>query len=244
MSDSDRPASGSTDSRNLAKVGLIEGLDGDERARLENQCNWRRYRLGERVFERDSAGGEVFFVIQGSVNIVSFSPTGREVTFAAAHAGDTVGELAAIDGQPRSASVVAAEDALLAVLPSEAFVALVKRHGDIEFRLLQRLSMIVRKGDDRVLEVSSLKATNRVYIELLRLAEPDESAPDLWTIKPLPPLRDLASSASTTRELVSNALNALYPGGLIRRQGNNLYILDRAALEDIVNAASESGADE
>ena len=240
----DRPAPGSKDRRDLARVGLMESLDGSERAKLESQCNWRRYRLGERLFERGSAGREVYFVIEGSVNIVSFSPTGREVAFATSHAGDTVGELAAIDGQPRSASVVAAEDTLLAVLPSEAFVALVKRRGDIAFQLLQRLSMFVRKGDDRVLELSSLKATNRVYAELLRLAEPDEAAPDLWTIKPLPPLRDLASSASTTRELVSNALKALYPSGLIRRQGNNLYILDRAALEDIVSAVSESGAED
>ena len=94
----------------------------------------------------------------------------------------------------------------------------------------------MREGDERILEVSSLAAINRIYGELLRLAEPDEAEPDLWVVKPLPPLRELASQAATTRELVSSALSRLYPSGLIRRKGDNLYIMDRAALEALVGA--------
>ena len=158
---------------------------------------------------------------------------------ATARAGDSVAELAAIDEQPRSASVVASEDSLLAVLPPEPFVELLKRHGEITFQLLQRLSKIVRAGDERIVEVSSLEAINRIYEQLLRLAKPDEAVPELWVVKPLPPLRELASRASTTRELVSSALHRLYPSGVIRRKGANLYIMDREALEDLVRAAGE-----
>src|SRR5262249_25048743 len=124
----------------------------------------------------------------------------------------------------------------------EVFAELVKRQGEVAFRLLQRLAGMVRRGDDRIVEVSSVKSTNRVYAELLRLAEPDPAAPDLWAIKPLPPLRELASKASTTRELVASALNRLYPSGLIRRRGNNLYIINRAAVEDIVRSARQADA--
>lgn len=225
--------------RSLAGVTLFSDLDQAERAALEGLCAWRRYRLGERLFERGSGGREVFFVIEGAVNIVSLSPTGREVAFATARAGDSVGELAAIDERPRSASVVASEDSLLAVLPPEPFVELLKRHGEITFQLLQRLSRIVRAGDERIVEVSSLEAINRIYKQLLRLAKPDEAVPDLWVVKPLPPLRELASRASTTRELVSSTLHRLYPSGVIRRKGANLYILDHEALEDLVQAAGE-----
>jgi CRP-like cAMP-binding protein len=238
-----KPTGEGTGRRSLAGVTLLQNLGGDERSALAAQCTWRRYRLGERVFERGGEGREVFFVVEGAVNIVSFSPMGREVTFATARAGDTVGELAAIDNQPRSASVVAIEDSLLAVLPAEPFVELLRRHGDITFELLKRLVTIVRKGDERVVELTSLKATNRVYAELLRLAEPDAAAPEVWSIKPLPPLRDLASRAATTRELVVSALNQLYPSGLIRRKGDALYIIDRAALEDIVSATRATSAD-
>lgn len=223
--------------RSLAGAKLLRGLDGDARAALEQDCAWRRYRPGERLFERGSDGREVFFVIEGSVNIVSFSPLGREITFATAGAGDAVGEMAAIDGLPRSASVVAIEDSLVAVLPVATFVTMLDRHGEVAVLLLQRLSTMVRKSGERVLELSSVKPTSRVYAELLRLAEPDPELPDLWVVKPLPALRDLAAQASTTRELAATALNKLYPSGLIRRRGNSLYILDRPALEEIIKAA-------
>jgi hypothetical protein len=60
-----------------------------------------------------------------------------------------------------------------------------------------------------------------------------------YQIKPLPPLRELAASAGTTRELVNNALNTLYPQGIVRRRGNTLYLLDKPALESAVNAAED-----
>ncbi len=230
--------------RSLAQVKLFSDLDSEEREALERDCTWRRYRPGERVFERGSQSSEVFFVIEGAVNIVSFSSTGSEITFAELGAGETVGELAAIDGQLRSASVVATADSLLAILPADLFIELLKRNGEIVFKLLQRLSGIVRKGNAQVIEVSSVAATNRVYGELLKRAEQDPTVPDLWVIKPLPPIRELASTAGTTRELVSNALNQLYPSGLIRRKGNSLYVMDRSALEELIKAGSQASPDQ
>jgi CRP/FNR family transcriptional regulator, cyclic AMP receptor protein len=226
--------------RTLDGIRLLSSLEPAIRRALEDKCAWRRYRLGERICERGTEGREVLFVVEGAVNIVGFSAVGSELMFAAAGPGETIGELAAIDGQPRSASVVAAEDSLLAALPSEAFVELLKRHGEVAFRLLQRLAGIVRKSDDRIVEISSVKSGNRVYAELLRLAEPDPAAPGVWAIKPLPPLRELASRSGTTRELVASALSRLYPTGLARRMGANLYITNRAAVEDIVRAAGQA----
>jgi CRP-like cAMP-binding protein len=167
-----------SEDRNLAGITLLQGLDPEARAALEGLCAWRRYRPGERVFERGSAGREVFFVIHGALNVVSISPLGREITFAAAQSGGMVGEMAAIDGRPRSASVVAVEESLVAVLPSEAFVALLESHGEIALQLLRQLSAFVRKSGNRVLELSAVKAINRVYGELLRLAEPEGAAPE------------------------------------------------------------------
>jgi CRP-like cAMP-binding protein len=244
MVESDEPKNEAGGRRSLAGVKLFSSLDADAREALEDACAWRRYRTGERVFERGSQSSEVFFVIEGAVNIVSFSPTGREITFAEVGFGETVGELAAIDGQPRSASVVATKDSLLAILPAASFIELLKRNGEVAFTLIQRMSAIVRKGTDQVIQVSSVAATNRVYSELLKRAEQDPTVPDLWVIKPLPPIRELASTAGTTRELVSNTLNQLYPSGLIRRKGNNLYVMDRSALEELVKAGSQANPDQ
>jgi CRP-like cAMP-binding protein len=223
----------------LAGVKLLASVDPAERAALEAASVWRRYRPGERVFERDTPSRDVFFIVEGAVNVVRLSSMGREITFATLRTGEAVGELGAIDGSPRSASVVATEDTLMAVLSAERFIELLKAHGEVAFQLLLRLSVTVRRGSDRVLELTTVGARNRVYAELLRLARPDGAAQELWIVDPLPALREIAGQASTTREQVANALNHLYPSGLVRRKGNTLYITDRSALEALVTANQE-----
>ena len=96
--------------RTLHGIAVLDELGTAERVSLERECIWRRYREGERLFERGSSSNEVFFIVEGSVRIVSSSATGRDVSFARAGAGEVIGEMAAIDGLPRSASVSAAEE--------------------------------------------------------------------------------------------------------------------------------------
>ena len=178
----------------------------------------------------------MYFVVEGGVNIVSFSLTGREITFAIAKSGDFFGEMAAIDERPRSASIVAEEDSLIAVLPAEPFISLLKRRGNITFTLLQRLSANVRDTDDQVVELSGMEDMSRICSALLRMAKIDDTVDDLWTIRPMPGLRDLARDAGTNREAVNRSLTELYGGGLLKRKGDSLYLMDRKALEHIVSS--------
>ena len=230
-----------TAARTLIGFPLFEGLDGTELSRLEAICHWRMCAAGERIFESGSESREVFLVIRGAVNIANFSASGREVAFATSRTGEYFGELAAIDRQPRSASVVAMEPTLLAVLPAAAFLDLLQRRAQVTFRVLQRLASIVRTGDVRIMELSTLAAAQRVYAELLRLAQPEPAVRGLWVVCPLPPLREIASRTGTTRETVTRALGQLYPTGLIRRKGRNLYLMDRSGLEKILHALEEQG---
>ncbi|MFN9545212.1 MAG: Crp/Fnr family transcriptional regulator, partial [Alphaproteobacteria bacterium] len=94
----------------LAGCRLLEGLERTAVAQLEAQCMWRIGREGETVVTRDSDSRDVFFVVKGRCRIVNFSPSGREIAYAIAGPGDYFGEMAAIDGLPRSATVVALED--------------------------------------------------------------------------------------------------------------------------------------
>ena len=223
-------------SRTLSGIALLRGLDEAALVRLEGQCHWRRYSAGETVFERGSESREVLFIANGAVNIVNHTLAGREVAFATLAAGECFGELAAIDGKPRSASVVAVETTYLAILPSDRFLDLLRENAEITFRLLQRLTQMVRSGDVYIMELSTLAATQRVYAEILRRAVPDKAVPSLWVIHPLPPLREIASRVGTTRETVARALSQIYPTGMLRRKGRSLYIMDRARLQATVDA--------
>ncbi len=225
----------------LAGIALFEGVDGRERGRIEGRCKWRRYKAREMVFYRESTSREIFFVVRGAVRVVNYTLSGREIAFNTLVEGEHFGELAAIDGLPRSASVQAIADSLLAFLPADAFLDLLRRHGEITFRVLERLVGVVRETTERIMDLSTLGAMQRVYGEILRLAVPDAASPDLWIVRPVPPEREIAGRTSTARETVARALSQLRQGGIVRRKGRNLYILDRARLEQIVEMLGHGG---
>jgi CRP-like cAMP-binding protein len=232
----------SDDVRTLAGIELFEGLDEAERRRLEARCLWRRYKSGARILDYGSDSREVFFVVRGAVTAVNDSPTGREVAFSTIGAGDCFGELSAIDGKPRSAGVVASEDTLLAILASDIFIELLQTRAGVAYKLLQRLTRMARAGSLRIMELSTMAASDRVYAELLRMARPDAAVPGRWVVRPLPPLREVASRVSTTRETVARALGQLYRAGLVRRRGRLLYLTDRDKLEAYVAARRIDGS--
>jgi CRP-like cAMP-binding protein len=223
-------------SRRLGDFTLLAGLNDADKRTVEQRCHKRIYARNETILDKGSQNREVFFVLRGSVSVITFSPAGREVTLAAVKAGDFFGELAAIDGQPRSASVTAIEKSEIAIMPPELFLELLRDHSAVSFQLLSRLAYLVRASGLRILELSTLQAAQRVYAELLRMAQPDAAVPNLWVVRPLPPMHEIASMTSTTRETVNRAISQLYPGGLLKRKGRNLYIMDRGKLQEIVQS--------
>ena len=222
--------------RTLASIEIFQELDESVLKRLDFRCRWRRVKPGERLIDFGAESRDVYFVIEGAVSVVNFSASGREIAFATVEAGDLFGEISAIDEQPRSASVVAVGDTLIATLPAGTFVDLLRTNAEVSFRLVKRMSRVVRAGDIRIMELSTLAATQRVYAELLRMAQPDAAVAGLWIVRPLPPLREIASRVSTTRETAARALSQVYATGLMRRKGRNLYLMDKAKLEELLSA--------
>jgi CRP/FNR family cyclic AMP-dependent transcriptional regulator len=223
-----------TAEKSLRGFHLLRSLSDEQIKALSGRCRWRSYNRGETVLDKGGASRDVFFILKGSVAIVSFSGAGREVTLATRKAGDFFGELSAIDEEPRSASATAIEKTDLAIMAPEIFLDLLHDNGLVSFCLLQRLAAVIRHSGLRIMELSTLQAAQRVYAELLRMAQPDAAVPGLWLVRPLPPMHEIASITSTTRETVNRAISQLYPSGLLKRKGRNLFLMDRAKLEEIV----------
>src|SRR6185369_7318387 len=112
----------------------------------------------ETILDKGTQSREVFFVLKGAVSVITFSPAGREVTLAAVKAGDVFGELAAIGGQPRSASVAAIEKTELAIMPPDMFLGSLRTHPTVSIQLMQLLARMVRASGLRILELSTLQA--------------------------------------------------------------------------------------
>lgn len=63
----------------LANIRLLEGLGDEEKSGLEKRCRWRRYKTNEQILDKDSNDRDVYFVAEGTVQVVNFSMTGREI---------------------------------------------------------------------------------------------------------------------------------------------------------------------
>ena len=222
--------------RRLNSIRLFRGFDDDWLRRLEQQCHWREFQRDQTILDRDNRDSDVFFVTRGSVIVVNFSISGREIALARIAAGSYFGELAAIDGEPRSASVVALEPCVIGVLAPRDFTELVTGDAILSVRLMRRLARIIRISDDRIMDLSTLGAFQRVYLELLRLAHADPDHPDTLVIDPMPGQKDIASQASTTRETVTRAISQLATDGVVERKKKRLRILDRQRFDRLAAA--------
>ncbi len=210
--------------RTLAGVGLFRDLAADVVKMLSERCRWRRYRAHQPIVNYQDETRDAFFVVHGKVRAMCFSISGREVSFRDVGVGEMFGELSAIDGQPRSADVVALTDALLAAMAASDFWDALRRHESIAALTLRHLANLVRATTERVVELSTLPVPRRIQAEVLRIAR--RHAPDGQTavIFPAPTHSEIASRISTNREAVTRELGELRRAGLIQRRGGALVV--------------------
>lgn len=218
----------------LDGVPLLAHLSRAERDQTAKQCRWKRYGIGEQIIDNQSDTRDVFFVISGLARVVNYSLSGREVTLDDVGPGGYFGELAALDGAPRSANVMARQDTLAAAMPPDTFIRLVTGNAKMALAVMQGLARVVRQSTDRIMDLSTLGSNNRVHAELLRLAR--TACPDgrTATISPIPNHSDIASRVSTTRETVARVLSELTRSGILRRDKDALQVLDTDRLEELV----------
>jgi CRP-like cAMP-binding protein len=227
------PAACSTPSL-LSNIKLFADLSGEELGAIELACRYRRFAAHEQIIDRDSPAADVYFLVRGRVRIVNFSLSGREITFDDLREGDYFGELSALDGLPRSASVIALQDSLIVALPCRLFIELILERPRLAHRVMTRLTQIVRNANDRIMDLSTLAAINRVQAELLRQARSERAGDNTAVIAPIPTHSDIASRVSTTRETVARVLNDLARKGILRRTRDSLQIRDLTALQQMV----------
>lgn len=223
-----------TEHSGLRNVKLLADLPESELAELSKSCVWKRYAPHEQIIDRQSDSRDIFFIVEGSARVANFSLSGREITLDDLPQGGHFGELAAIDGYPRSASVVALSDCQLAMLSPDRFAKLCGDYPQVAIQVMRSLAGIVRSATDRIMDLSTLAANNRVHAELLRLARINMDGDNHASISPIPVHGDVASRVSTTRETVARVMNDLARQNLVKREKNKLVVLDVETLEDIV----------
>jgi CRP/FNR family transcriptional regulator, cyclic AMP receptor protein len=219
----------------LRSNAIFRDLAQDVFDELSGLCGHRSAAAGEFIINQMDEGADVLFLLGGLARVCIYSPDGTRVGFRDVHAGAVFGELSAIDGKPRSASIEAVEDCELAVMPRASFLRAIAEHPDFSLAIARHLSGIVRSLTDRVFEFSTMAVRNRLRMELLRLAGEQGVKSGAAELKPAPAHADIASRISTQREAVSREFTWLAQHGFIEKRGRSLLLTDIGKLRNLID---------
>jgi CRP-like cAMP-binding protein len=224
--------------KSLEGVGIFSRLTPDTMTRLQKRCTWRRYEPGESIVDHLDASRDVYFITGGDARATLYSLSGTVVTFTDLGPGEMFGEIAAIDGSPRSASIEARTRCVIAAMPAAVFNEVLRSEPEVAHSLLGSMAARIRALTTRIYEFSALAVNNRIQAEILRLAAGTRREGKSARIDRAPTHAELASRVSTHREAVTRELNRLAKLGVIEQQGRTLVIRDIDRLEQIVHDAT------
>ncbi len=187
-------------------------------------------RKGQMLIAQGSEASDVYLIESGRVNISVFSANGRETILRDMGPGRLFGELAAIDGGPRSANVTVVEDAVLVLISAASFRSFLVEVPGAGYWMAAQLVSRVRNLSDKSVELASQPVAARLVSELLRIAAAEGHDEDRAEIARMPTHADLAARIGTHREAVTRELRQLAREGLVAQTGRKLVVVSRAGL--------------
>ena len=211
----------------IQTVPLFSDLSETSLKVITDKMVARSYDKEKMILIEESAGETFFLISNGSVKITRMSDDGREVILAMLGEGDFFGEMALLDGEGRSANVVALEDAEVLTLQRSDFLDILERFPKIAIHLLKELTTRIRHSDQQIESLSLSGAEQRIALVLIRLAEEmGQIKEGTVTIEHIPYQQDIANMAGTSRETVSRVYKMLEDKNHIVREGKTLKIID------------------
>src|SRR5688572_16131428 len=216
----------------LAAIPFFGGLDPDALERLAASMRSRKFRRGEVIFHIGDPGDALFVIVSGEVKISLPSETGDEAILATLRDGDVFGELALLDGAPRSASATAISPTEAVVLPRDRFRELIATEAGVRDALLASIAGELRRLTMHVEELHFLDITGRLAAQLVRLAREGGTSGGDGGVRLRTNLTqgDLAAMVGCTRQSVNKLLGQFTDDGLIRLERDAIVIVDVAGL--------------
>jgi CRP/FNR family cyclic AMP-dependent transcriptional regulator len=203
----------------LTAVGDGEADRLAERGRVHN------HRKGSYLCHQGDPAPDVFFLVEGRVEISSIASNGSRVLHATVDEPQFIGELAVLGDQPRTASVLALEDTTVWVVPAEVFVDFLTAEPAAGRAVLRALARQVHASESFVDDLLFLDLKGRVAKRLLQFATPSlEDLPDDGTLIPVVTHADLASMCGGSRENVTRVLSEFQRRALIGRDGRRFVL--------------------
>lgn len=211
----------------LRNVPLFADLSDPEVGRIAEVTRERSYPKNSVILFEDDPGDALYVVVTGLVKVVLIGEDGREVILSVLKEGDFFGEMALIDDEPRSAHVIAMEDANLLVLRREDFHQRLRETPNMSVGLLRAMTRRLREADEKIGGLVLLDVNGRVAKLLLRLADEHDGVHITRRITH----HTIAQMVGSSRETVSRTIRDLADRGLIEVSRKAIAIKNRPALE-------------
>jgi CRP/FNR family cyclic AMP-dependent transcriptional regulator len=214
----------------LRKISLFESLSDSDVENLAGLLRRMSLRSGEILFREGDEGTALYIIHQGRIKI-SISKRTDKLTLAVLGEGEFLGEMALLDGQPRSADAVALEETRLYSLSRKDFLSFILNNENAVRTILSALSMRLRRTDDMLAELCFLNLSARLAKRLVELAdakEKDERASGENFLKISQ--QELADILGVSRESINKELRILRTRGIITTMRKSIQIHDLEAL--------------
>lgn len=222
----------------LGGVELFRGSAPEELAKLAARCRILKVPARRTMFTRGDPGDRLYIVASGLVRIGSMSPEGRPVTYGLIRPGEVFGEIAVLDGGPRTADAIVMEASELIVLDRRDLMAFLDRSPSHYSRLLNILCQRVRTADELIEDLFFLAATNRLAKHLLMLGNAlGESSGGEMTLKISQ--QEIADHIGISRERVNKLLASWEQTGLVALWRGRITLKNIEALNGLVGATKE-----
>jgi CRP/FNR family transcriptional regulator, cyclic AMP receptor protein len=213
----------------VASEGFASALSEHERADLLARGRQRRYPRNARVFCEGDPSDFVIVILKGRVKIVVTTQDGNESLLGIRGPGELVGELAAIDSEPRVATAMALDPLTVRVITAAEFRDFVAHHADAVLRLIRMMIGRLREADRRRVEFGANDAASRVAHLLAELAvEREAHGHDRSEVRLSQ--QEIAELIGTSRESVSRALAVLRDRHIVRTGRRSVAVLNVDAL--------------
>ena len=210
---------------------IFSDLNELDRIQLEKKSNINIFEPGDTIIEQGDDTNTVYFLISGTVHVLDYSRSHRAITYSSLNDGEMFGEMAAIDGFPRSAWVCAISTCKVISLPGNTFINILKNNADISLKILQKLSSRLRMSDEKLTDVSLYGTEQRVCLELIRMTKLDTKTKNTYQIKQMPTQGNFANIIGSTRETVSRILAKLRDDQIIIKTESGFVVPDKKQLE-------------
>jgi CRP/FNR family cyclic AMP-dependent transcriptional regulator len=220
------------------KFVLFAELDERELASIAAVAKTRRFAKDDTVFHADESGDIFCLIREGRVKVTMISPEGKEIILSLLGPGDFFGEMALLDDEPRSATVVATESLELVTIWRSDFLQILSENFSITKKVLAELSRRLRHASNRIESLATMDVYGRLARFFLDQASRNGKSLDNGYVAVTRPTHQaIANMIGTSRETVSRLIHDLMRQGLLLSEGKTIY-LKKTALDQFREEAS------